>query len=73
MGVVIDFRIPPRKDHLRYKRYDYTITFIPDTKQWEWSFLIQPGLRLTNTAKSYADAMQAARTHIDLAIGTQHR
>jgi hypothetical protein len=67
VGTVI--AIPPKSDTHRHRRVDYTLTYLPPTKQWKWSFVLRVELPMDGIRDTYADAMQDARDHIDRSQG----
>lgn len=71
MGNIVAFAIPPKQDQLRHRRVVYTLTFIPATRQWEWSFHVTMVTRYAGTESCYIEAMRAAKLHIDLCEGVQ--
>jgi hypothetical protein len=69
-GIVSNvFTIPPRTDALRHLRVDYTLTYLPPTKQWQWAFIMRVETPLYGVKDSYAEAMADARRHIELSQG----
>lgn len=67
MGVVIS--IPPKSDSHRHRRVDYTLTYLPPTKQWMWSFVLRVETELSGIHDTYAGAMTDAKSHIDMTQG----
>lgn len=69
MAEVIQLSIPPKQDVRRHRAIEYTLTYIPATKHWRWSFSITTRTEFAGTEGSYQQACLVARTHIDLATG----
>lgn len=67
MGTVI--AIPPKTDSHRHRRVDYTLTYLPPTKQWQWSFILRTETRIDGIQDTYDAAMRDARSHIDMSQG----
>lgn len=66
MGQVVAFEIPPKRDEHSYKRIRYVITYVPATKEWEWSFVITSRMWYKGTEADYITAVKSAKQHIDL-------
>jgi len=69
MAEVIPISIPPKVDVLRHRRIEYRLSFLPSTREWEWSFTIVSTMKFDGRSPSYDEAMTSAKVHIDLATG----
>lgn len=69
MSNVVAFSIPPKTDTRKYRRIEYTLTYVPDVKLWAWEFFIIERTRICGRTDTMEEANKAARTHIDLVHG----
>lgn len=57
--------IEPKRSVETYRRHKIVVTFIPDKKEWKWSFKHTQTNSFSNTANTYAMAFLDARRLID--------
>lgn len=69
MGTVTPLTIPPKSDTFRHRRIEYTVTYVPDTKQWEWAFTVTTSMTYSAAHGSFLEAMHTAREIIDNVTG----
>lgn len=65
--VVLD--IPPKRDTHRHHRIQYTLTFVPSTRQWTWDFTVTTITRYRGIEPSYELAQAMARQTIETVMG----
>jgi hypothetical protein len=61
----VEFFAPPKSLKRLYKQTEYTLTYIPDLKQWGWEVTFVHKTKYGDTAKSMNAAQKAAEKHID--------
>ncbi len=64
MDTVVPFALPKQDLH-RHRRIEYTVTFVPETREWEWSFSVVTTTTLSHRHDTYDEAMATARAMID--------
>lgn len=57
--------IHPKKDTLRHRRIEYTITFRPATRDWEWMFSVHSVVTYRGMEPTYDGAVATARLMIE--------
>lgn len=58
--------IHPKKDTLRHRRVEYTITFIPSSREWQWEFSIATIATYRGTELTYDGAIATAKSMIEI-------
>jgi hypothetical protein len=61
--------LAPKTDTRRYRRIEYTLTYVPVDRLWAWEFYIIERTRICGRSESMDEANTSARTHIDLVHG----
>lgn len=69
MGIVHTLTIPPKQETHRHRAIEYTLTYIPATKQWLWEFYVVTRTRYHGESESYLLAGRAAKQHINYLHG----
>jgi hypothetical protein len=62
---VLQFRAPPKTMERPYKKHKYTVTYLPDTKEWKWTVEVTHKTVYSDVAPTQVKAFRAAERHID--------
>lgn len=60
--------VKPRTTHHTYKRHDITVTYIPGTKEFKWSFTHTAKVVLKGKAPTADAALLKARAEVDKVV-----
>lgn len=71
MGELVQLDIKPKTMRRTYKRHHYVVTFVPATKQWQWTVEYIVKTEYTDTADTMQKAFKAAEKCIDRMVAIE--
>lgn len=60
MGTVVQLHIPPKTETFTHKRVPITLSYIPSTREWSYSFSYTQTLTFSGVCASLAEAKARA-------------
>lgn len=64
--------VKPKKNVHKYRRYDITVTYIPKTKEFKWSFKEQTVIAFEGQEPTAGIALSVAKNRVDEVIKAAH-
>ena len=61
--------VPPRVVKQQYRKHLITISFLPQTREWSWTFEHHATVIIQGTAKDIKSAINDARERLDTLLG----
>ena len=68
---VIPIRVKPKTLNRVYKTHKYTVTYVPKTKKWKWTVVVETKMTYSDEAETQVKAFKAAERFIDRTCRTK--